>query len=350
VAKHPFLPEGARRAVRRRPGLQRAVWWVEASIVRLLWGLCALLPPDRATALGGALGRRVGPRTGKADLVRENLARALPALPEAARDALASEVWWTWGAMLAELPHLVRIDDPAEGRLEVVVAGDVRALREPDRPAVFVTAHMANWQVATQAAARLGCPLTAVYTPDSNPFVDRAILRYRRGLRCRLVPRDGSARALMRELAAGRSVGIVADHRVDQGASLPFFGIPTLVTTVPARLALRFDAELVPMRVERLRGARFRVTFEEPVRAEDPSAPARAQAERMTRALLAVFERWAVARPDQWICVTRRWPKERRRSRGEDDAAAAPGRDAAKEAGAGAEPVREARCGPSPTA
>ena len=80
--------------------------------------------------------------------------------------------------------------------------------------------------------------------------------------------------------------------------------------TVPARLALRFDCELVPTRAERLPGGRFRITLYPPVRPDDPNASAAAQARDMTTKLNALFEDWIRATPGEWLCLARRWPKD----------------------------------------
>ena len=63
---------------------------------------------------------------------------------------------------------------------------------------------------------------------------------------------------------------------------------------------------MVPVHVERLPGARFRVVFDEPIALspEDPEAPADA-----TRLFLRSLERWIGAQPGQWLCTKRRWPK-----------------------------------------
>jgi KDO2-lipid IV(A) lauroyltransferase len=152
-----------------------------------------------------------------------------------------------------------------------------------------------------------------VYSPDSNPYLARMIERRREALGCSFVSREGGTRALLRALGAGTSVGLVVDTRIDEGEPLPFFGREASTTTVPARLGLRAGAEIVPVRVERLGGARFRVTLDAPLRPDDPTADPREQARSVTRQLNAHFERWIRERPEQWECLKRRWPKERRK-------------------------------------
>src|SRR5690606_24481682 len=129
---------------------------------------------------------------------------------------------------------------------------------------------------------------------------------------------DEGARPLVRELAEGRSVGLVVDTRDDDGVPIPFFGHDKLTTLAPARLALRFDCELIPVRIERLGQARFRLTVEEPIRPDPALASDKEQAVHMMAEVNRLFERWIRERPEQWLCMKRAWPRtlERTTDRG----------------------------------
>lgn len=284
---------------------------VEAAALWLAWTALRALGPDRAARLGDAALRAVGPHLRKSRQVRANLACAFPELGAAELDALASKVWGSTGAMLADFANLDAIcGREAPERIEIVVKEGLQVFAESGRPAVFATAHLANFQLATAAAARLGAPMTALYSPDSNPLIDRMIRSRRRAIACGLVPRNGGVRTLVRELRCGRSVGLVVDTRIDGGEPVPFFGVDARTSTVPARLALRFGCELVPIRVERLEAGRFRVTFHGAVAPDDPHLDPKHNARVMMRRLNEHFEAWIRERPEQWLCLKRRWPKD----------------------------------------
>jgi KDO2-lipid IV(A) lauroyltransferase len=223
--------------------------------------------------------------------------------------AIERQVWGELGATFADYAHMDRIVGEPE-RIEVVQRAALDAFSGGGRPAVFVSAHLANPFITAPAGARLGGSGSVLYQRDSNPIVDRMIDRRREAIGVELVPREGGMRALIRELTTGRSVGLVVDSRYDEGELVPFFGIATPTLTTPARLALRFGCELVPVRLERLTdGARFRVTFHEAVTPSDPTQGRSEQALDMTRQLNALFEQWIRERPGQWVIAKRRWPR-----------------------------------------
>jgi lauroyl/myristoyl acyltransferase len=213
--------------------------------------------------------------------------------------------------VVAEFPLLDRICGPeAANRLEIVPRHDLAPARTGARLAMFVTAHLSNSELAVTAATRNGVPLSIVSTPQSNAVVQTRLERFRRMLGCRYIPSRGGLRQLLREVADGRSLGWITDQRNQRGEMLPFFGVGAATATMPALLALRLKCDLVPGRVERLSGCRFRITIYESLSpAGLEHLPQHEAARELTRRLNALFEQWITERPGQWLCFKRRWGK-----------------------------------------
>jgi len=127
-----------------------------------------------------------------------------------------------------------------------------------------------------------------------------------------LISSEAGPRPIIRELNAGRSVGVVLDTRPDTGKLLPFFGREALTNTSAVGLALRTGATVLVARGERLPGARYRITAYDPIRNPVPEAPLKDQATAITALVHRHFEDWIREYPEQWICLKRRWPKARK--------------------------------------
>ena len=294
------------------PRLLRLLWASESGLIGLFGGLARLLSPDLASNAGRRLMRRLGPRLDKTRHIRRNLNIAFPDKTAADIDELVRDIWGNLGAILAEYPHLGTIcHRQAEQRLECIVRADAAVFSKNGKPAVFVSAHLANWELAAGALVRLGIPLTVVYTRLQNPYLDRMLYRAREALGCGLVERDGAGRQLMRCLKQGTSVGLIVDQRVDSGEPLPFFGRDMLTSITPAQLALRFGCDLIPVQIQRIKGARFRAIIHEAVTPADETADNHSKALQMTKKINALFESWVREQPQQWMCTKRRWPKDR---------------------------------------
>jgi KDO2-lipid IV(A) lauroyltransferase len=293
------------------PALRNLRWRLEAATLGLFWWICARLSPDKASAFGRRLLAAIGPKLRKSGHMQRNLAVAFPELDEGERRALLRRVWGNTGAVFAEYPHfptLCRRDFDAH--FEVVSRHDLTDYRAGRKRGIFVTAHLGNWELAVAPALHLGLSVAAVYAPIKNPVIDRMLKRKRAALGCELVNRDTGLPHLIAALREGRSLGLVVDHRDDSGIPLPFFGLDKLTTAVPARLALRFGCELIPTRIERLEGTRFRVSVCEPIRPDPALGGRRDQAIQMMIEVNEIFEQWIRERPEQWLCTKRAWAKE----------------------------------------
>jgi KDO2-lipid IV(A) lauroyltransferase len=298
-----------RKKAFNNPVVRHTLWFLDLLLVGLLHGIFKLLPVTWASALGARLGRLFSRLfEGRNRHIRANLSLAFPEKSAEEIERHVGEVWANAGAVLAEYPHIRRIIDPRRDFLEIVIRQQIPAYSDPARPAVFVSAHLANWEIACSSIARFGIRALAMYAPQANPWFNRLMLRYRSMLGCELASRDQGVRPFVNALKDGGSAAMIIDRRVEGGEPIPFFGVDKPSSTLPARLALRFKVPLVPVQVERLSGPRFRVTFHEPLQVSDPQADLDAQALDLTRQIHEHYERWISARPGEWFCTKKIWP------------------------------------------
>ena len=306
-----FFSKAMRERMDRSPALRWVRWRLEAGAVGLFWRICSILPPEKASALGERCLSAIGPGLPKSADMERNQRLAFPELGAAERKDLLRRTWGNTGAVLGEYPHFdVLCFKEFEKHFEIVEKVDFDDYRAGRKNGIFVTAHLGNWEVSVIAALRLGTPLTVVYAPIKNRFLERIVLRRREGLRCKVVSRAEGARPLVRELAGGGSLGLVIDARDDDGEPVPFFGMDKMSTVFPARLAMRANCDLIPTRVERLGHARFRITLHAPVRPNPELGSHKEQAIAMMTEVHRMFEQWIRERPHQWLCNKRAWAKD----------------------------------------
>lgn len=308
-----FVGKPVRKIAREHEFLRRLLWRLDFALIWSLFMLSRLLPVEWASTLGAKAGAITGPLARrKTAKMEQNFRIAFPEKSPREIKRLVKACWSSAGRVLSEFPHLDRILNDRRGqRLEVVVHDPDLTLRDRNRPAIVAGAHLSNWELSALALGRLGIVNSALYTPLTNPWLDRLLLESRAALNCELLPRDNCARLLVERLNAGRTVGMLVDRPVGAGKPIPFFGREKFTTSMPAKLALKFNCDLIPTRVERIKGAHFRVTFHPPVRPANPGDYKNNQALDMMRQLHQLFESWIRERPEDWFCSTRVWPKAR---------------------------------------
>jgi KDO2-lipid IV(A) lauroyltransferase len=299
----------------RGPDIER-FWrrWIvhplEAAAVYALYGLLRLLPLDRASALGGRVARLIGPHLPVSRHARRNLELAFPEKAAPEIRAIVAAMWENLGRTVAEYPHLDRIEiGTRDGHVQVSGADVIDLMKEDGRPGIFFAAHLGNWEIASMVGTWRGLPLARVYRPANNRFIERLIRHGRREISGTLVPKGaGGAREILATLKAGGHVAIMVDQKMNDGIAVPFFGRAAMTAPALAQFALRFDCPVVPVRVERLAGARFKFTAYPPLvlpRTGDRMADLRAGMIRVNQ----VIEGWIRERPEQWLWLHRRWPE-----------------------------------------
>jgi Kdo2-lipid IVA lauroyltransferase/acyltransferase len=193
----------------------------------------------------------------------------------------------------------------------VVVDGEENfdAAQRRGKGVLFLTGHMSAWELAPFAHARYGHPLHFLVRPIANRRVDALINRYRCLSGNLPIEKNRSARAILKGLGQGGTVGILADHNTvaEEGVFVNFFGIPASTTSGLARIALHTDAAVVPgfLSWDDALG-KYRLGFQAAVelsRTGDEEADVLENTARFTR----VIEDWVRAHPDQWLWVHKRW-------------------------------------------
>lgn len=193
----------------------------------------------------------------------------------------------------------------------VVVDGfeNFDAARRRGKGVLFLTGHMSAWELAPFAQALYGYPLHFLVRPIANRRVDALINSYRCRTGNQPIEKNRSARTILKVLADGGTVGVLADHNTDieESVFVDFFGVSASTTSGLARIALRTDAAVVPGFLSWDEGRRkYRLRFEPAVdlaRTADEEADVVENTARFTR----VIEDFVRAHPDQWLWVHRRW-------------------------------------------
>lgn len=293
---------------------QKIAFALEAGVARLALALLRGLSPVAASNLGGAVARAIGPLLPVSRVADANLRLALPELDAAARRRVISGVWDNLGRTVGELPHVGALRRTESGPgWEIAGEAIARRMATETGPVILMTGHVGNWEILPAVGAAFGLRMANVYRPAANPFVDRIIVGLRNaaaGYDMPQFPKGAQgARAALAFLRDGGVLGLLVDQKMNDGIAVPFFGHDAMTAPAAAAFALRFRCPMVPVHVERLGPARLRVVCEEPLPLPD-SGDRHADIAALTGAMNACLERWIRARPESWLWLHRRWPKE----------------------------------------
>jgi KDO2-lipid IV(A) lauroyltransferase len=273
--------------------------------------LLGLLPRPAARFVGASFAAAAyAVRTPLRRSAMFNLRLAFPDWTDAQRRRVIGRMVRQIGWMAGEFSQFPRYKRENIERVMIVDGFEnFDAARRRGKGVLFLTGHMSAWELAPFAQALYGHPLHFLVRPIANKRVDALI----NGYRCRSgnqpIEKNRSARAILKVLGDGGTVGVLADHNTDieESVFVDFFGVPASTTSGLARIALRTDAAVVPGFLSWDESRRkYRLRFEpvvELARTGNEESDIVENTARFTR----VIEDFIRAHPDQWLWVHKRW-------------------------------------------
>jgi KDO2-lipid IV(A) lauroyltransferase len=258
--------------------------------------------------------------------IRHLLHAGVAADPAAAR----SFAWRNFRQMARVIVEIVKMRqfiNPDNVRDFIRVGGDPEAVElfftgrdgAPPSPAIIVTAHFGNWEMAGLGYALLsGHPLTTIMRPLDNPLIGNWFYRQREGFNHRIHEKSGALKPLLGALKRGESVCIIADQHAGhaEGVETLFFGHPARSHASPALLHLHTGVPILVAVSRRLPGnLQFEFACAPPIRFA-PGGDKDADIRRLTQLYTTALEDLIRLDPVQWLWAHRRWLDLHRKPRG----------------------------------
>ena len=289
---------------------------LEYVALRLLVALVRLMPLDTAGNISAWAWQKIAPRNRRHKRALANLAIAFPQKTPAEREAIALAMWGNLGRVMAETMQIDRlIAEP--GRIEIASQKVFARYKDKLGPAIGVSLHMGNWELAIWPLTIAGANPAAVYRTVKNPYVDAFLRRQRADLYPGGLLGKGkvdggiqegqkTARQIMDLVRRGGRLGLVCDLYDKYGMPVPFFGKLAPSVVIPAMIARRVGARIWLARCLRIGNqCRFTIVLKE---LKVPRTASQADDVKwITTEMQKEFEAWIKEAPEQWMWSNRRW-------------------------------------------
>lgn len=310
---------------RKTPLSRQFRYWLEAAAFFAVIGFFRLFSIDRASAIGGFIGRNIAGRTYLSRRPLRNLRASWPEKSESELAEILRAMWDNLGRVMAEYAHLDRFSwNGPNPRITVSGAEYFDAAKKSGKGIILFSGHFANWEILPIPAREFGLTGGEIVRHANNPIVARWLeaLRSRIGMPEQISKAQGTGRVFTL-LRNGEAIMLLADQRASEGILVPFFGRDAFTTPAPAILALRLGVPIVPVANRRTGGAHFHMQIYPAI--EPPNTGDRGRdVQLMTTAMTRWIEDRVRDAPGQWLWVHKRWVKEnaplRKRSLAQSDA------------------------------
>lgn len=289
--------------------LDRTVYW--------LFRLAILLTRPLPLRAGYWFGERVAlicywvifPRHRKA--LNANLAHVLRSDDPQYVDRMARRTFRNFGKYVVDFIHFPLVTkDEIRRRLHFDQWGELDEAANSGRGVIIATIHFGTWDMGAAALAAHGYKINAIAETFRYPPMNDLVQGSREKLGMRVIGHERVGPTVFRALRRGEMLAMLLDVASEETAmQSEFFGAPALVSSAPARIALRTGAWVMPAVV--VRGPRDDLAMHPIIdiglRDWRPSGDEAHDISDLTRRIMQSLERIVRAYPDQWFIFRRMW-------------------------------------------
>lgn len=280
---------------------------LEAVLLYSLFYTFKIMPLDFASATGGWLGQKIGPKLAASRKALRNLDLAMPDMPAEKKADVIAGMWENLGRVMAEYPHLPAI---AQKRTRIKNEHILSAYLGKDTPCILVSAHIGNWEVPIPTAwITLQKEIHITYRAPNNPWSDKLLNKARTldGQISAYPKAPSAAYQIVRALKKGATVGILIDQKFNEGIEAAFFGRSAMTNPAFVALGQKMNCPVIPVRCRRLNGADFEIKAYEPLKLKDETTGKNIPVEHVIKEAHSLLEEWITDTPEQWLWLHRRW-------------------------------------------
>jgi len=278
-------------------------YFLQSILIYLFFFIGRLLGLKISRKLFSNLFLLIGPLFKSKKVVQKNLNIFSSKLSDKLKMKISNEMWKNYGKTFIEYVYLNHF---RKKNFHVIVKGEenLNQIKNLKKPVIFVSGHFANFELMSMEITKKDIKLATIYRPLNNIFLNPFMEYLRKKYICKNQIKKGinGVRESINYLKKGYSIALMVDQRVSEGKKINFFGKPSLTTTLPAQLALKFNLKILPVFIERDSNDKFIIDFQKPL-----DAGVYKDKLHLSEKLNKILEEMIVKNPYQWIWTHNRW-------------------------------------------
>ncbi len=281
-------------------------YFLQFLVIVFLFLLYNFLGLKYSRILSGKILMIIGPIFRSDKISYKNLSRAFPQKSEYQKKELIKNMWNNYGMILAEYMFIKNFRKSKKFSDKIIVENQnlLEKIKKNKKPVIFVSGHFNNFELMAMHIEKSGVNLAAIYRPLNNKYLNPIMENIRKKYICKKQIKKGisGTKELLKCFKNGTSIALMIDQRVSQGIKSNFFFQEASTTTIPAQFAKKFQADIVPIYIERSKNNKFYLKIYNSINFTPNDST-----ESITLKLNKILEEMIINNPDQWIWTHNRW-------------------------------------------
>ena len=271
----------------------------------ILFLIYKILGLKYSSILSGKILTIIGPifRSNKISL--SNLSLVFPKYNDFERKKILKKMWFNYGRILAEYVYINQFRNSKISKNIIIENNEeLEKIKKNLKPVIFVSGHFNNFELMAMCLEKSGIKLAAIYRPLNNIFLNPVMEKIRKKYICQKQIKKGIAgtKEMLKYFKQGNSIALMIDQRVSEGIKSNFFNKMALTTTIPAQFVRKYEAQIVPVYIERFEYNKFKIQIYKSLKYSKNDS-----IDYITNSLNEILEKMILKNPEQWIWTHNRW-------------------------------------------
>ena len=258
-----------------------------------------------ASSLGSVLGKILGPIFRSKNIINKNLRICFKNITEEEIRRITDGMWSNIGRTFAEYIFLKKIRKD-KSLFKINGLEILEEIKKKNEPVVFVSAHLANFELMAMQLDLHGIKLAAIYRPLNNFFLNPVMEYLRMKYICPIQIKKGrqGMKEILKRFKDQYSIALMVDQRLSEGEKINFFNQAAYTTTIPAQMKTRFKCKIIPIYLDRINGVNFEMTVHKPIEFENLNEK---ETTNITVKINKIIEEMILLKPELWTWSHNRW-------------------------------------------
>ena len=275
-------------------------------IVILFFLIFKILGLKMSKIISSFIFKKIGPLFRSRIISDTNLSKVFNKLDSSQRKKIINNMWANYGKIFAEYMFMDKFRNSPKFQNKIIIENqeELNKVKSQSKPVIFISGHFNNFELMAMHIEKSGIDLAAIYRPLNNKFLNPLMENIRKNYICKKQIQKGisGTKELLREFKSGTSIALMIDQRVSEGIKCDFFGKEALTTTIPAQFIKKFNAEVVPINIERSIDDNFKIRIFDNIQFSENDS-----VEKITLKLNKILEKMITKNSSQWIWTHNRW-------------------------------------------
>ncbi len=178
-----------------------------------------------------------------------------------------------------------------------------------NRKIIYITAHYGGWELTLPYIALMFGEIAVVNRKMDNPYIQNFYAQARGKNGITMLEKQVAAKGMIKAFKENKAVAVVIDQHIGTGVEIEFLGQKDMATDSTARMALKFDAIIIPIFTECNDFRNYTIKVGEAIDIKTLEFKTDDQIQELTQLQNDLISKQVFEKPDYWLWQHKRFKK-----------------------------------------